>query len=145
MTGETAFLLVLAHLIGDYVLQSDWMATRKVKPGPNDRHGHAESWLAAIVHGLTYGLPFLLVTQSPAALAAIVGTHIVLDHYRLAKQVIWLRNHFAPRGQWIPWAQARTNGGMPAAVPAGLATAMVIVVDNTIHLAINAAAVAWLA
>lgn len=145
MTGETAFLLVLAHLIGDYVLQSDWMATRKIKPGPNDAHSHGESWLAAIVHGLTYGLPFLLVTHSPAALAAIVGTHIVLDHYRLAKQVIWLRNHFGPRNQWTPWAQARTNGGMPVGVPAGLATAMVIVVDNTLHLAINFASVAWLA
>jgi hypothetical protein len=51
---------LLAHLAGDYLIQSDWMATEKVK-----------RWWPAVVHGTTYGLPFLLITQSPAALAVI--------------------------------------------------------------------------
>jgi hypothetical protein len=44
---------LLAHLAGDYLLQSDWMATQKVR-----------RWWPAVVHGLTYLLPFLLITRS---------------------------------------------------------------------------------
>ncbi|MER6531357.1 hypothetical protein [Streptomyces sp. NPDC001508] len=47
-----------APLAGDCLIQSDWMATEKVK----------RSW-PAIVHGITYGLPFLVITRSPLALA----------------------------------------------------------------------------
>ncbi|WP_405623677.1 hypothetical protein [Streptomyces sp. NBC_00076] len=48
------------------LIQSDWMAPEKVK-----------RWWPAIVHGTTYGLPFLLITQSPLALAVIVATRVV--------------------------------------------------------------------
>ncbi len=36
------FESLLAHLVGDYLIQSDWMATEKVK-----------RWWPAIVHGTT--------------------------------------------------------------------------------------------
>ncbi|MEV5752311.1 DUF3307 domain-containing protein [Actinoallomurus sp. NPDC052308] len=124
------FELLLAHLVGDYVLQSDWMATEKVK-----------RWWPAVVHGVTYSLPFLLVTQSPWALLIIGGTHIVLDHYRLAKAVCWARNLIAPKKSRVSWKEAAANQGSPAGVPSGLATALLIVVDNTLHLCINLAAV----
>ncbi|MFD4210556.1 DUF3307 domain-containing protein, partial [Micromonospora tulbaghiae] len=68
----TGLGILLAHLAGDYLLQSHWMATEKSK-----------RWWPAWAHALTYGLPFLLITQSPAALAVIVGTHAVIDRYRL--------------------------------------------------------------
>lgn len=135
-------LALLAHLVGDYLLQSDWMASRKVAPGPNDTYGHAESWAAALAHGITYTLPFLLITQHPLALLVIGGTHVLIDHYRLAKQVIWLRNYLAPAGDNVPWRIARTNQGMPPEVPTGMATALLIVADNTLHLVINAATLA---
>ncbi|MEV4749109.1 DUF3307 domain-containing protein [Streptosporangium sp. NPDC049248] len=123
----------IAHLVGDYVLQSHWMATEKVK-----------KWWPAIAHGLTYSLPFLLITRSPWALLVIGGTHIVLDHYRAAKYVIWAKNLIAPRAFRTPRKNASGNQGFAAEVPGGLATALLIVVDNTIHLAINAAALTWL-
>ncbi|WP_327092546.1 DUF3307 domain-containing protein [Nonomuraea sp. NBC_01738] len=69
---------MLAHLVGDYVLQSHWMATKKVK-----------RWWPTVVHGLACSLPFLLITRSPWALLVIGGTHVVLDRYRAAKYVIW--------------------------------------------------------
>lgn len=59
MFGEIA----LAHLVGDYILQSHWEAQEKTK-----------RWWPALLHAVTYGLPFLLVTQSPWALLVIVGT-----------------------------------------------------------------------
>ncbi|MDX3509165.1 DUF3307 domain-containing protein [Streptomyces caniscabiei] len=31
MTGEIAFGILLAHLAGDYLIQSDWMANEKTK------------------------------------------------------------------------------------------------------------------
>mgnify|MGYP001075641557 CR=1 FL=1 len=124
---------LLAHLVGDYVLQSHWMATQKVA-----------RWWPAIAHGLTYTLPFVLITQSPLALLVIGGTHIVLDHYRVAKYVIWAKNLVAPKEHRASLAEAVKNQGFPASVPAGLATALLIVVDNTMHLVINAAAITWL-
>ncbi|MDH6708560.1 hypothetical protein P3T27_005300 [Kitasatospora sp. MAA19] len=95
-----------------------------------------------IVHGTTYGLPFLLITQSPLALAVIVATHVVLDRYRAAKYLVWARNLLAPASRRVAWADVQKNQGSPVAVPSGLANALVIVADNTVHLAINAAALA---
>jgi hypothetical protein len=71
---------LLAHLVGDYLLQSDWMATEKTR-----------RWWPAVVHGAVYSLPFLLVTRSPWALLVIGGTHVVLDRFRVAKYVIWAK------------------------------------------------------
>lgn len=131
MTGLTAVLIVLAHLAGDYVFQSDWMATEKLK-----------RWWPAVVHGATYTLPFLLVTRSPLALLVIGGTHVVIDRYRLARYAVWLKNQIGPRRSRPGWPPSPT--GYPAHVPAGLALALLIIADNTIHLAINIAAVVWL-
>ncbi|GIH95292.1 DUF3307 domain-containing protein [Planobispora siamensis] len=124
---------IIAHLVGDYVLQSHWMATEKVR-----------RWWPAIIHGVTYTLPFLLITRSVGALLVIGGTHIVLDHYRAAKYVIWAKNLMAPRAFRTPWAEASANQGFSRQAPAGLATALLFVVDNTMHLVINLAALVWL-
>ena len=69
--------ILLAHLAGDYLIQSHWMATQKTS-----------RWWPAIAHGVTYTLPYALVTQSPLALAVIAGTHVVIDRYRLARYVV---------------------------------------------------------
>lgn len=132
MTGATALGLVLAHLAGDYLLQSDWMATEKTK-----------RWWPAIAHALAYGIPFLLVTRSIPALAVIVGTHAVIDRYRLARHVVWAKNHLAPAGHNPPWRDC-TATGHPVDRPVWLTTWLLIIADNTIHLAINAGAVTWL-
>ena len=124
---------ILAHLVGDYLLQSHWMATEKTR-----------RWWPAITHAATYGLPYLLITQSLAALAVIVGTHAVIDRYRLARHVVWAKNHLAPRGHAAPWSDC-TATGYPSATPPWLAVWLMILADNTLHLAINVAALRWLA
>lgn len=128
----TGLGIVLAHLVGDYLIQSHWMATEKTK-----------RWLPAVAHAVTYGLPYLLVTQSPTALVVIVGTHAVIDRYRLARHVIWAKNHLAPRGHAGTWADCSATG-YPSNVPAWLAVWLLIIADNTMHLLINAGAVIWL-
>jgi hypothetical protein len=123
---------LLAHLVGDYLLQSDWMASEKTK-----------RWLPAAAHAVTYGLPFLLATQSALALAVIVVTHAVIDRYRLARHVVWLKNQAAPRAFRSAWADCKVTGYGPEK-PAWMAVWLMIIADNTIHLAINSASIAWL-
>lgn len=125
--------IILAHLVGDYILQTHWMATQKT-----------ERWLPAIVHGVVYTLPYALVTQSPWALLVIAGTHIVIDRFRLAKHVMWFKNQLAPKAYRPTWAEAKANAGYPADTPAWLSVWLMIVADNTIHLLINTGAVIWL-
>lgn len=119
----------LAHMVGDYLIQSDWMAQEKTK-----------RWWPAIAHGVSYGLPFLLVTQSPLALLAIVGTHAVIDRYRLARHVVWFKNQLAPKLFRPP----HTATGHGEDRPVWLSTWLLIIADNVLHMLINVAAVVWL-
>lgn len=151
-----SYLLILAHLIGDYALQSHVMATRKTS-----------SWLWAFVHAAFYSLPFaalLLWLDVPLnagalALAIIGGTHAVIDRLRLAScwcqwygvgyPGIWIR---APRALLAAWARWLTRHrwrhgwhdlerAIPfEAPPPFLGVWLTIIVDNTLHLAINGAA-----
>ncbi|MFB4312953.1 DUF3307 domain-containing protein [Actinomadura sp. 21ATH] len=130
MIGE----IILAHLVGDYVLQSGWMAERK-----------KTRWWPATVHGVTYTLPFLVLTLSPAALAVICVTHIVIDRYQLARYVRWATEQMAPPGQRPDRSAITANLGSGPGTPPGIAHMMRIVIDNTMHLLINAAALTWLA
>ena len=61
---------LIVHALGDYFLQSDWMASDKTSKK-----------IAALVHALTYTLPFLFLTCSPMALLVIAGTHFVIDQF----------------------------------------------------------------
>jgi membrane-associated phospholipid phosphatase len=134
MTGATALGILLAHLVGDYLLQPHWLAEEKKR-----------SWGPAILHGLLYTVPYLAVTRSPAALLVIAGTHAVIDRYRLARFVIYAKNLLAPRQRRVSWAHCDHETGFPSGTPAGLACALLIIVDNTLHLILNTVAVMWCA
>lgn len=116
----------VAHLVGDYIIQSDWMANEKRKRS-----------LAAGVHALTYTLPFLFLTLNPWALAVIAGTHFLIDRFGLARYVVWAKNLPYPGSK--PWAECR-NTGYPDERPAWLAVWLLIIADNTLHLICNALA-----
>ncbi|MFN3005119.1 DUF3307 domain-containing protein [Mycolicibacterium wolinskyi] len=118
----------LAHMVGDYLIQSDWMAQEKTR-----------RWWPAIAHAVTYGLPFLLVTQSPLALLIIVATHAVIDRYRLARHVVWFKNQLAPKAFRPP----HTATGHADDRPAWLSTWLLIIADNVLHMLINVAAVLY--
>ena len=132
MTATTLILMTLGHLTGDYILQSHWMATEKTK-----------RWTPALVHASVYTACYLPATQSPVALAVIGGTHALIDRYRLARHLVWAKNHLGPCRTWHPWVDC-TATGYPPDVPAWLAVWLMIACDNTIHLTINASSVVWL-
>ena len=113
---------IVCHLVGDYLLQSHWMATEK---GRNS--------LAAFAHATAYTMPFLFLTLDPLALALIAGTHFAVDRWRLARFVVWIKN-----GACGPV----TATGSPDDVQPWLAGWLTIIADNTIHLLINGAVLA---
>lgn len=61
---------IYAHLIGDYLLQNDWMAQGKKK----------HHWIN-LVHISTYMLPFLFTSLNPLQLFLIAVQHYVQDKW----------------------------------------------------------------
>lgn len=116
MTGEG-----LAHLVGDYLLQTDHMATQKTT-----------RWGPALAHAATYTAAFLPLTRNWKALAVIGGTHAVIDRYRLAKHIAWLKNQAAPARYRPPHTATgyQEDAGW-------LGFALLIVTDNCMHLLLN--------
>jgi len=123
---------LVVHAVGDYVLQSDWMATEKTKRTE-----------AAVLHVLVYGLPWLMLTTSWKALAIIVGTHFVIDRWRLARHIGWVKNFIAPRSGWPkPWAECSATGYDPAK-PQWMSVWLMIIVDQVMHVTCNALALKY--
>ena len=128
----SGFGILLAHLVGDYLLQSHWMACEKTK-----------RWWPAVAHAATYTVPYVFVTQSVWALLTIGVTHAVIDRYRLAKHVVWFKNQLAPKSFRPAWADSKGTG-YPSDTPLWMSTWLMIIADNTLHLLINTASVVWL-
>ena len=112
---------LLCHLVGDYLLQTDWMASNKVR-----------DWSAAMIHGMTYIIPFFFISDSMAAMLAILLSHIFIDHYEIAKQFNRFKN------------QCWTPNGFPEERPVWLTTWVIIIMDNTMHLLINYLSIRYL-
>lgn len=123
-------LQLILHLLGDYVTQSDWMASRK-----------RENFMAATIHAIVYSLPFLILHPSQAAFFVILNTHLFIDHLGLARYVVFAKNFLG--WPWPKWSDCKATG-YPSERPAWLAVWLLIAADNTLHLAINYAALRWL-
>lgn len=105
----------LLHLLGDYVLQNDWIAANKTK-----------SFKAAFIHVAIYSVPFLILTPSVFWLILAVS-HFFIDRYRLA--TYWIK--------LINWNWSSTNFGFDESKPFALSIWLLIIVDNTFHLLFN--------
>jgi hypothetical protein len=147
---------LIAHLVGDYVLQSHWMAVKKTK----------WSWPCAL-HAFAYTLPFVCLTRSLLALTVIMVSHFVIDRWQLVRYVIWLNNliyggprrfewcrmtgYFDPEVARVSTADiegvrelcTRTNDH-EFRMQDWLRVWLKIINDNTLHLATNAVCLAWL-
>jgi Protein of unknown function (DUF3307) len=123
------YLQFLLHLLGDYVLQNDWMAKEK---GRNTK--------VAILHATLYTLPFLLLTTNIIAILIIGISHCFIDRFGLARYLVWAKNQVAPKAFRAPWYLCSTTG-FRNDTPNWLATGVLIVVDNFLHLSINAAVI----
>jgi hypothetical protein len=115
------FGLLIGHLAGDYILQNDWQAANKIKPG-------WRGLLACVVHCLLYGFAIWVFAHHWLpwyGAAAVAILHFPVDRFRLARH--WM--------QLVGQAQFATGP---------LAPWSVVVVDNVIHLLVlYTAALVW--
>jgi hypothetical protein len=121
---------LILHLFGDYVTQTDWMARYKIV-----------SSRVALIHVTIYSLPFLLLSPSLLAFVVIFVSHWLIDRYRLPRFIIYAKNKLNDPG--LQWVDASITG-YPKDTPDWLAVWLFIIVDNTMHLMMNYAALRWL-
>lgn len=60
--------IIMCHLVGDYVLQTDFIATSK-----------GSNWYHLIVHCILYVLPFCITFEFGYELLLLFITHIIID------------------------------------------------------------------
>lgn len=110
---------LLIHLVGDYVIQNDWMALNKKK-----RNWIGE--LACQIHCITYSLPFLFV-GSWFSVLLIYASHYLLDRTNIASWLIALKNGMSDI----------KNFGFTHDRPFAISIWLNIFFDNTLHLVCN--------
>lgn len=143
----------LLHLIGDYLLQNDWMAQNKTK-----------HWLPCAVHCILYTIPFIIVLGNGYHILIIFGTHYFIDRYRLAVYWIQLVNStiITPFDKVVPFESANEfkksknvysflgwyfvfptseNFGYSLDKPKWMSVWLMIIIDNVFHLTINTLAI----
>lgn len=99
-----SFYLIVAHCVGDYVIQNDWMAQGKKK-----------SSLICAIHSLLYTLPFIFCSFNWYQLFLIFGQH-----------------HLQDRDNFVLWYMEKS--GKTDFLKPPLAPWSIFVIDNTFHL-----------
>ena len=95
---------IYAHLIGDYLIQTDWMALNKKKNS-----------IICAIHILTYMIPFLFTGLKWWQLTAIAVEHFLQD-----------------RTSIITWIMKIKGSGKFATAP--MAPWSIIITDNIFHI-----------
>jgi hypothetical protein len=116
---------LLAHVIGDYLLQSDWMARYKTTRS-----------FPAVVHALAYSVPFLVLRPALLSWLLIASSHFVIDRWRLARYLCWAGGLLAPPPH-RSWRECEMTG-FPADREPWMSAWLLIIADNTLHVVINA-------
>jgi hypothetical protein len=131
---DITMLQIISHVLGDYFIQTDKMATSK-----------ANSTLWTIIHATTYSIPFVfLFNLSLMGWLFLVGTHFVIDRFRLARYVIALKNLTTCGFSKNPEAFSLSkvdSFGFPEGTPPHVGFLIFIIVDNTMHILCNALAI----
>ena len=113
---------LLIHLVSDYWLQNDYMATNK-KYYPS----------IALLHAVVYTIPFLLLTHSLLALSIICISHAIIDGSDLVCKLNQIKN----------W-NFSTKSGYSESRPDFIWIWLIIIQDNILHLVINYLAIKYL-
>lgn len=113
--SETLACAIIGHLVGDYLLQNDWMALNKKVPGP---YGN----FACVVHCCIWSMSVMLFSgwYHAAHLFAVCAA-VFLSHYA------------QDRTQIIRFWMTRINR-QPKFVEPPMAPWSLIVVDNVWHI-----------
>ena len=109
----------ILHLVGDYLLQNDWLAQNKTK-----------SSLAAMMHAVVYSTPFIFICTSNWWFLICFG-HFLIDRYRLA--VYWIK--------LVNWNWNSENFGYANDKPPFMSIWLMIIIDNVWHIIINSVSI----
>lgn len=110
MDGTPLLLAIIGHLVGDYLLQNDWMALNKKHPGLN-------GLLACVIHSAIWALSVCLFAGWPGWVESLL-----------------MIAHFAQdRTNVVVWWMTKVNR-QSAFVTGPCAPWSVIVVDNVWHI-----------
>jgi len=105
----------LAHLVGDYIFQNDWMAAGKKQ----------KSWIC-IIHVLTYLLPFYI-----GSVTTLDG-HVMLPLLWWQFVLIGVQHFIQDRTSLVVWFMHKKGQAKFAQPP--MAPWSIIVTDNILHL-----------
>ena len=114
------FELLLGHLAGDYLLQTDWMAKNKAN---NDLGG----WLAALIHCTiyTFAVCVFMWNFQPIWIAIVFNSHFWIDKFAFGK---WYLKYI--KGMEMDDYRGYLHGELHA----GFTAVIYTVTDNAIHL-----------
>jgi hypothetical protein len=113
--------IILGHLVGDYLLQNQWMATNKKKDT-------VEGFFACLIHCTIWSLSVMFFGDIPFTFntfTLVLFSHWILDWTYLASTYMWVVNIF----NWRHVKNARLK----------MTDAKILqyaIVDNTLHLVI---------
>jgi hypothetical protein len=116
---ETYMTQLLLHLLGDYIIQNDWMALNKQEPT-------AKGFFACAIHSITYALPFLFIGSWQAVFVIFI-THFLIDRWDWLRYVLAFRNGI----NYV------FNLGYNEDRPFTVAVVIYIITENSLHLFIN--------
>jgi len=108
---------LILHLLGDYLIQNDFMAQNKKQL---TRKGE----IACQIHSLTYSLPFLLIGSLPAVI------------------LIYLSHYLIDRSGFVKWYMRTT--GKEDFTKQPFSPWSIFIIDNTFHLICNYFALTYL-
>jgi hypothetical protein len=90
---------ICAHLIGDYIIQNDWMAQNKKK-----------HFFPCLIHCLTYIIPFLFCHLSWLQLILIALQHYIIDRTTFVGWFLEVKGSKMFRdGPLSPWSGVVTD------------------------------------
>lgn len=124
------FELLLGHLVGDYLLQTSWMAKDKAQH-------HFHGWLAATVHCLVYTASVMVIMNNYDIIwgIAVFLSHFFIDKFSLGE--VWMKyvKGYSLK-EFYDNRKKRDHEGnyRPLIVQGGFITLVYTLTDNTMHL-----------
>lgn len=114
---------IFAHMIGDFVLQNQWMASNKY-----------DNYLVALIHGAFYTVPFLILFGFCWQLIPICILHTLIDHYKVP--LLWAKFWGIGMDGWLPQRILKSKNNTKEA-PDHIKHWLWIILDQIMHLTIN--------
>jgi len=125
--------LLLGHLVGDYLLQNEWMAMNKT-------HNTRDGWIAALTHCLLYTFAVCLIMWNFhwIWIVAVFFSHFPIDKFGLSEMYL---HYIKGKGMKDYVKKDNKKWGVPHiplnrydALEGGFTAVVYTITDNTMHL-----------